>query len=107
MTINIKHRHVPLTEAIKEYVEQKLNALTKYAGLVRHTDVEVGRASTRHKNGDVYLCKAVFTLENGQVVKIDREAKDLYKAIDKVHDLAREALGDLHRFEVERGMAAA
>lgn len=105
MTINLKHRHVALTEAIKAYAQQKVEALTKYAGLIRHADVEVGKSSTHHKNGNVYVCKAVFDLENGQVLRINREAKDLYKAIDKVHDLAREALTKLHRVQVEDRLA--
>lgn len=101
MTLNIKHRQIELTEAIKAYVISKMDALTKYANLIRHTDVEVGKGSAHHKNGDVFLCKAVFELVNGKVLRIDRESSDLYKAIDKVHDHARQELGELHRLELD------
>lgn len=100
MTLNIRHRQVELTAAISAYVEAKIKTLVKYADLVRHADVEVGKASAHHKHGDVFLCKALLELKNGKQIRVDREAKDLYKAIDKVHDHAREELTKLHRLEL-------
>ena len=106
MTLNIKHRNVELTEAIKAYVEEKMQSLKKYADLVDHASVEVGKENTHHKNGNVFMCKAVLDLKNGKVVRVDREAKDLYKAIDKVHDHARQSLSELHRMDLDALSAA-
>lgn len=106
MTLNIKHRHVELTEAIKAYVEKKMHALTKFADLVSHADVEVGKESEHHKNGKVFICKAVLELKDGQVIRIDREADDLYKAIDKVYDHAKQQLTEIHRLQIDRDAAA-
>lgn len=100
MNVTIKYRHVEPTDAIKAYVEEKMQTLEKYADLVRLADVEVGKISPHHKNGDVFFCKTVFELTNGEVLRIDRDAQDLYKAIDKVRDHARQELGELHRREV-------
>ena len=107
MTINIRHRGIELTEAIKAYVQKKTEVLAKYAGLVRHADIEVGKTTAHHKNGDVFVCRALFELEHGGTMRIDREAKDLYKAIDKVHDHARQELGEHHRQMLTRAEAPA
>lgn len=106
MTLNIKHRHVELTAAITAYVEEKMGALTKYANLIRHTNVEVGKVTAHHKHGDVFFCKAIFELMNGKVLRIDRESENLYKAIDKVRDHARQELTEVHRIEVKAASAA-
>ena len=107
MTLNIRHRQIELTDAIKAYVTEKIDTLAKYADLVRHADVEVGKVTAHHKNGDVFVCKAVIELKDGQVLRIDREAADLYKAIDKVHDHARQELSESHRAQIGRATAGA
>ncbi len=107
MTLNIRHRHVELTEAIKAYVQDKMGALKKYTGMIRHADVEVGKTTTHHKNGDIFVCRALLELENGNIVRIDREANNLYKAIDKVKDHARQELSEVHRFGLDRAMGMA
>ncbi len=96
MTINIVHRGVELTEAIKQYVEEKIQSLEKYAGDLQHADVEVGMTNHHHQKGKIFLCKVVLQVP-GQVIRIEREAEDLYKAIDKVRDHVREELS--HRKE--------
>ncbi len=106
MTLNIQHRKVELTAAISAYVEEKMGALSKYADLIRHTDVEVGKVTAHHKNGDVFFCKAIFELVNGKILRIDRESGDLYKAIDKVRDHARQELTEVHRMRLDAAGAA-
>lgn len=100
MTINIRARGVELTPAIKEYVEEKMQALEKYAE-VTHMDVEVGMSSHHHHKGDVFQCKVVVDVA-GEVVCVEKEEEDLYKAIDKVKDHLRESLADLKRLQAEQ-----
>lgn len=106
MTLNIKHRHVELTETIKAYVDEKIRTLAKYADLIRHADVEVGKESEHHKSGNIFLCRALLELKDGGVIRVNREAKDLYKAIDKVHDHARQILSERHRLQIDIASAA-
>ncbi len=100
MTINIRARGVDMTPAIKEYVEEKMQALEKYAD-VAHMDVEVGMSSHRHNKGDVFECKVVVEV-GSDVLRVEKEEEDLYKAIDKVKDHLREALADLKRLQAEQ-----
>jgi ribosomal subunit interface protein len=105
MTLNIKHRQVELTEAITSYVHEKMQILTKSANAIQHMDVEVGKTTAHHKNGNVFMCKAVFTLLDGEVVRVDREASDLYKAIDKVRDHMRYMLSKRNQQRLEASIA--
>lgn len=88
MTINITHRGIELTPAIKTYVEEKMASLNKYAAGIRHMDVEVGMTNRHHQKGDVFECRAVIQID-GDVMRIEKDAADLYKSIDKVRDHLR------------------
>ncbi|MCC7522703.1 ribosome-associated translation inhibitor RaiA [Candidatus Uhrbacteria bacterium] len=91
MTININTRSMELTPAIKQYVEEKMQSLEKYLDSIRHIDVEVGLANGHHNKGDIYECKANVQV-GGETFLVERDAEDLYKAIDKVKDHLRESL---------------
>lgn len=104
MTINIHARGIELTPAIKQYVEEKMQSLEKYLESIQHMDVEVGRADGHQHKGDVYECKAVVQI-GGEVMKIERDAEDLYKAIDKVKDHLRVEMSDWKKRMQERSKA--
>lgn len=106
MTINIHARGIELTPAIKQYTEEKMSSLEKYLDSIRHMDVEVGRAAGHSQKGDVFECKAVVQI-GGEVMKIERDAEDLYKAIDKVKDHLRVELSDWKKKMDERSKGAA
>ncbi len=94
MTINITHRGTELTPAIKDYVEEKILSLQKYNPSLMHVDVEVGLSTRHHQKGEIYECKAVVELKGQGVMRIEKDANDLYKAIDKVRDHLRAAFSD-------------
>ncbi len=91
MTINLVHKGIEVTPAIKAYVEEKMQSIEKFMGGADFMDVEVGMSTHHHHKGEVFLCKVNVTV-NGGLVHIEREEEDLYKAIDKVRDHLREAL---------------
>lgn len=88
MTINIIHRNMELTPSIREYVEEKIRSLDKYEDDIRHADVEVGLVTQHHNKGNIFECKVVLSV-GGDALRIEREAEDLYKSIDKVRDHLR------------------
>jgi putative sigma-54 modulation protein len=106
MTINISHHGIELTPAIKAYVEEKMEALQKYVESIRHMDVEVGIANHHQQKGNIFECKAVVQV-GGEVIKIERDAEDLYKAIDKVKDHLRVELAEWKRRLDERSQGKA
>ena len=96
MTINITHRGAELTPAVKQYVEEKMESLQKYFDSIRHMDVEVGIINHHHQKGNIFECKAVVQV-GGDVIRVEKDAEDLYKAIDKVKDHLRVELTDWKR----------
>src|SRR6185369_1315124 len=96
MTINIRAHDMELTPAIRDYAEEKMQSLEKFHDSIRHIDIEVGRAGGHHHKGDVYECKVNVQI-GGKVMQVDREAEDLYKAIDKVRDHMRVELTEWKR----------
>lgn len=91
MTINIRGAQIELTDAIRNYVEEKFSSLEKYESHIQMIDVEVGKTTNHHQKGDVFSCSAHVILPSDSM-KIERDAEDLYKAIDKVKDHLRETL---------------
>lgn len=75
-----------LTGAIKEYVEKRLGTLEKFIRGKEGSsqmNVEVGKTTNHHKNGDVY--KAEVNLDaNGKHFYAVSEKEDLYSAVDDV-----------------------
>ena len=94
MTINIAYHGIDSTPAIAQYVDEKMQGLEKYFDGIQHMDVEVGMASQHHQKGDIFKCKVVIeTLK--EVIRLEKQEEDLYKAIDKVRDHARMELASL------------
>lgn len=88
MTINIIHQGIELTPAIHQYTEEKMRSLLKYLDTITHIDVEVGIPNNNLQKTKMYECKAIVQV-GGEVIKMEKEAEDLYKAIDKVKDHLR------------------
>ena len=101
MTINVTHRGVDLTPAIRQYAEEKMESLQKYFDSIRHIDVEVGVANHHHRKGKIFECKATVQI-GGDTMQFEREAEDLYKAIDKVKDHLRVELTEWKKRLQER-----
>jgi putative sigma-54 modulation protein len=104
MTINIVARSMELTPAIKQYAEEKMESLEKYLDSIRHIDIEVGMASGHHNKGNIFECKANVQI-GGEIITVERDADDLYKAIDKVKDHLRETITQWKKKMEERGMS--
>lgn len=94
MTINIRATGCELTPSLRQYVEEKFSGLEKYGIKMFQADVHVGKDTQHHNKGEVFTCSATIELV-GDVVKVERTAEDLYKAIDKVKDHLRETLSQL------------
>ena len=93
MNVKIKATKIKLTPEIKDYVQEKMDMLEKYLGnfAVIHADFEVGKISEHHNKGDVYRAEANLDLP-GELLRVEKTEKDLFKAIDKVKDHLAEAI---------------
>ena len=87
MQINIKATNIELTPEIKDYVQEKMDMLEKYLGSVQvlNCDVEVGMSVGNQQSGKIYRTEANLVVP-GDLLRVEKTEKDLFKAIDKVKD---------------------
>ncbi len=87
MNVKIKATKIELTPNIKNYIQEKMDMLEKYLGSIQvlNCDVEVGMSVGGQSSGKIY--KTEVNLEvPGELLRVEKTEKDLFKAIDKVKD---------------------
>jgi ribosomal subunit interface protein len=87
MNINIKTSNISLTDAISDYTSKRLESVKQFLAsdpTVR-CDVELGRTTNHHKNGDIFRAEIHITGKDKDFYASAEEV-DLYKAIDMVRD---------------------
>lgn len=80
MEIKISHENIELTDAIKSFVEEKMNALPKYMDSLLEADVWVGKISNHHAKGNVFECKINASYPGG-MFRGEATGDDLYNTI--------------------------
>lgn len=86
MNIVIKCTNISLTDAIRDYINNKVSVLNKFVAspdTVCH--VEVGKTTAHHKHGDVFRAE-IRIIVDGQEYYVTSEKEDLYQAIDYVKE---------------------
>lgn len=99
--INIRAMGMELTPAIRSYVEEKFNALEKFMPGVLQIDVDLGVNTQHHNKGAVFSCAANIEVPGDNLIRVERDAVSLYKAIDKVKDHLRETLAQKKDRDIE------
>lgn len=90
MTITIKATHIELTDALRNYVEEKIGGLTKYYAEAMLADIEVGKTTNHHNKGeDIFRAEANVTAPN-HLFRASAEAADLYAAIDQLKNALKQ-----------------
>jgi putative sigma-54 modulation protein len=89
MQIQIKATKIELTDAIKDYVQKKVDMLEKFLGdtQVINCHFEVGLAIGGQHSGEIYRAEINLDVP-GKLLRVEKTEKNLYKAIDKVKDHA-------------------
>lgn len=95
--IHLKTLNIELTDAIRDYVHEKLGSLEKIIHQNAYIAVEIGRPSHHHKKGeDVYMAEISID-SHGQTYFIQVTDADLYAAIDKarneINELVKQGKG--------------
>lgn len=88
MKINIKATNFELTEAIRNYVEEKLGALEKMLPVGDDSvmaDVEVGKINKHHQHGQVFKAEVNLHFKH-HYLRAEAFHEDLYAAIDEMQD---------------------
>lgn len=87
MKINLKATKIEMTDAISNYVQDKMDMLDKYLGdtQVLNCDVEVERIISGQNKGEVFRVEVNLEVPH-DLLRVEKTESDLYKAIDKVRD---------------------
>lgn len=87
MNINIKTTNITLTDAIADYTSKRFEAIEKFLqnDPAAQVDIELGRTTTHHKNGDIFRAEIHITGKDKNLYA-SAEEEDLYRAIDMVRD---------------------
>ena len=88
MRINEKGTNMPITEAIRDYLYKKLAYLDKFVEATDDSvicDVELGRITGHHKNGDVFMTEINLNV-GGQRFRAVANMPDLFASIDVAKD---------------------
>lgn len=91
MRTDIKATLIELTDAIREFVQKKMDALdapaARFGSAVR-AKVEVGKTTKHHKNGDVFRAEVRLDLP-GLKVYAEEIGDDLYVVMNDAYKEAR------------------
>ncbi|MFA4831091.1 MAG: ribosome-associated translation inhibitor RaiA [Patescibacteria group bacterium] len=85
MNINIHCTNIDATEPIKQYAMEKMAGLGKFFSNIQQIDIDVGMKSRHHLKGKIYYAECNVSVP-GKLIRVSKNAVDLYKAIDKVRD---------------------
>ena len=87
MNIRLKGTNMELTEAIKNYVQEKMDSTEKYLGgiPVINCDFEVAKMLPGQHKGEIFRAEVNLQVSR-ELLRVEKSEKDLYKAIDKVKD---------------------
>jgi len=97
INIIIKTTHIDLSDEIKDYVEKKFNKLPRYFDNILEIRVELERMQEGHHNkGKIYRAEANIHVPK-KILRVSKEADNLYKAIDKAEDHMREIITEFKR----------
>lgn len=83
----IQATNMELTDAIREFVTEKVMGLERFAKRFDPCDVaiEVGKTSERHNKGDIYFAEITVAIPS-DTIRTHVEKDDLYAAIDEAKD---------------------
>ncbi len=93
---SLKSTNMDLTDAIRAYVEEKVEHLRKLCGEFDPADrlqVEIGKSTRHHAKGPYFRAEMFLRLPRKEL-RAQSEAEELYEAIDNVKDQMRRQLAD-------------
>ncbi|MCX6779357.1 MAG: ribosome-associated translation inhibitor RaiA [Candidatus Magasanikbacteria bacterium] len=105
MQLSIKATGIELTQAISDYVNEKIGGLEKYLkrmdnGAVE-AKVEVGRSTLHHNKGKIFRAEINLTIPGG-LLRAEESSEDLYTSIDLVHDEMKRQIVSYKEKKIEK-----
>ncbi len=86
MVVTVQTRGIEASDPIREYAEEKFRTLEKFFDGIERAAVITGMLSQHHQKGKIYFAEVTLDLPKKYSIHVEKEAEDIYKAIDKVKD---------------------
>jgi putative sigma-54 modulation protein len=86
MQIDIKGTNLELTEAIKDYVNEKIGSLDKFFDGILEARVDIGLTTKHHQKGNIFRAEVNLEVPRKHNLRAESEREDLYMAINEVKD---------------------
>lgn len=86
MIVTVQTRGMEDSPAVREYAEEKFMSLEKFFDGIEKATITAGMISHHHQKGKVYFAEVTLDLPKKYSIHVEKQAEDLYKAIDKVKD---------------------
>ena len=83
MNITLKGLHMPLTDALKNYSNEKIESIEKFVLPNAYVHLEIGKPSAHHKGGPDVFHAEITVDSNGQNYFVEIAESDMYTAIDR------------------------
>ncbi len=91
---------IELTDAIRDYVEKKVVALEKFMPRATKVEVDIGMRTHHHQKVKIFYAEMNIHQPTGNL-RVEKDAEDLYKAIDKVKDHLKVELAELKNKKID------
>ena len=85
MTITLHGTGIEMNDKLRLYAEEKIRSLEKFFDNIQKAEIDIGVRNHHHQKGKIYYAEVNVHVPR-RVMRIVKEAEDLYKAIDKVRD---------------------
>ena len=80
MQISVSGHHVEVTEALKNYVNEKIKRVERHFNNITHVNVILSVENKIHQKAEATVNSS------GKQIYADSSSKDMYKSIDKMVD---------------------
>lgn len=106
MKIVFKGTNLELSDALKEYVEEKIGSLDKFIVKKDQQEellarVELAKTTAHHQSGDIYRAEVNLNLSPNMLRSVVERA-DMYQAIDEVKDELKIALIERNKTKTQQ-----
>jgi ribosomal subunit interface protein len=103
MELEIRTRHLELSDALSAHIERKLElAIRRFRDRIRRVTVRLGD-SNGPRGGVDKRCTIVLSQKNGEMIVVHADSDDAYAAVTRAANLLDEQLARRLRRDAESG----
>jgi len=86
MQIEIKGTNLELTQAIKDYINEKVGSLAKFFDQALIARVEVGLTTKHHQKGNIFRAEINLEVPQKNLLRAEAVSEDLYVSINQARE---------------------